>query len=105
MQTTSVIAIVYGIIIALGGIMGYVKAHSGESLLTGVASGVVLIIAGLVMRRGVRAGFVVAILVTLGLLGFFVPRFLNSHKMMPAGMTIVLSVLALIAMIATARKR
>lgn len=105
MQTTSIIAIVYGIIIALGGVMGFAKAHSPMSLFTGLASGAILIVAGLAMRRGVRAGFAIALLVTVALLGFFSWRFSLSHKMMPAGMTIILSLIALIAMIATARTK
>jgi len=104
MQTTSLISIVYGAMIALGGMMGYAKAQSVESLLTGVASGAALIVAGLVMRRGIRAGLGVALLVTVGLIAFFVPRYLQSQKMMPAGMTVILSIIALVAMIVTARK-
>jgi len=104
MNATSIIAIVYGMIIALGGVMGYVQAKSPMSLFAGVASGAILVVAGLAMRRGLGSALPVALAVTVLLLGFFGSRFLQSGKMMPGGMTVILSLIALVAMIATSRK-
>lgn len=102
----SVAAIVYGILSIVGGLLGYVKANSKVSLISGIISGLVLVASGLVQLLGVipenpGQSWVrgIAIGVTVILTIVFVVRFQKTRKWMPAGMMVVVGVAALIAMV------
>ncbi len=101
----SLVTFVYGALVAAGGIMGYVQAKSKESMIAGVLSGVVLIAAGMAMQKGLRWGFILAIIATAGLLLMSAGRYGASVKFMPMGLLAVLSLVALVALILSARKR
>jgi uncharacterized membrane protein (UPF0136 family) len=104
MNLAAITAILYGILVGVGGTMGYVNKGSKASLISGVACAVVLIGCGLVMRGGnaggARAAWWVAVVVTLAVLGRFGPAFLRTGDWMPAGTTALLSIAALIGLIA-----
>ena len=99
---TSVIVLIYGVLVALGGILGYVKAGSMPSLVAGVGSGILLVGASLAMMRGMyEAGWWVALVVTLLLIARFGSVAASQgFKMMPGGMVIILSVISLAALLA-----
>jgi len=91
-----VVILVYGLLIAAGGVMGYVSAKSVPSLAAGLASGLLLLMAaGLMMRSNFNAGWWIALFVTLALLARFVYASVGGFKMMPGGMVILLSIIAL----------
>lgn len=100
MPWLSIAVIVYGIAVAAGGVMGYVEAKSIMSILTGGLTGVLLIIAGVVSASQPKVGYGAATVLALALLGFFVYRFMSTHKMMPAMGVIGLSVIMLILLVA-----
>ena len=83
--------------------MGYVNKGSKASLISGVACAVILVGSGLAMRGSNagagRAAWWVALLVTVAVLGRFGPQFLSKGNWMPAGITALLSVLALIGLV------
>lgn len=74
----------FGVVTVLGGLMGYVKAKSLASLIAGGVSGALLLVAGaLVSTRFLFAGALLALVVSLALLGRFAPALFRG-KLMPA---------------------
>ncbi len=92
-------AIAYGIMAIIGGIIGYVQAHSKASLISGSISGVLLIIAGVMQLQGQAWGLVLATVVTLVLVIVFAIRLVKTRKFMPAGLMSVLGLAALAIML------
>ena len=88
--------LVYGVVVALGGGMGYLKARSKISLISGLASGAFLVVAGIVVRQNPTLGLGLGAGIALLLLGVFAKRLLSTRKLMPAGPMLVLGVGALI---------
>jgi uncharacterized membrane protein (UPF0136 family) len=91
--------LIYALIIAAGGVMGYVSAKSTASLMSGLGSGALLLIAFALSFRNLKAGFALAALVALALGVFFLIRFLNTGKWMPAGISVILSAIMLVLML------
>ena len=99
MKTASLVAIVYGAFLALGGIQGYVAKNSYASLISGVACGAILIGCGLAMKRGMQAAWWAAALVTVAVAGRFAPVFFKTNDWWPAGITALVSVVALVGLV------
>lgn len=73
--------------------MGFVKAKSRPSLIAGVASGALLwASAGLAATGHVVAAGVLGGLVSLALVGRFLPAYLKTKKLMPAGLVAALGI-------------
>jgi uncharacterized membrane protein (UPF0136 family) len=83
--------IVFGLLSIAGGVMGYVKAGSTISLIAGGITGVLLLLAAFLLPKYLEAGLILALLTSLLLAGQFVPKFIRTGKMMPAGMMALLS--------------
>jgi uncharacterized membrane protein (UPF0136 family) len=88
--------IVYGILLIVGGVIGYTKAHSKPSLLMGSTCGLLAIVLGIWGQRGhdLPALFLLAgeaIILT----AFFYMRYSNSKTFMPAGMMTVVSIISM----------
>ena len=92
--------IVFGILTIAGGIVGYAKAGSVISIIAGSISGVLLLVAAFLLPEHQVAGLIVALVVSLLLAGQFVPKFFSTHKVMPAGLMSVLSVLGIVVALA-----
>ena len=90
--------IAFGLITAVGGVVGYFKAQSVASLIAGTVCGALLIGAGLVMARHIGGASVLGLVVSLALLGRFAPA-LARGKMMPAAYMVPLSALGAVAAI------
>jgi len=99
MNAFQLAVLIYALIIAAGGIMGYVSAKSTASLISGLISGVLLLVAFALSLRNPKVGFALAALIALALGVFFLIRFLNTGKWMPAGVSVVLSAIMLILML------
>lgn len=93
-QIASWSILIYGLLVLLGGVMGYFKAKSQASLLSGVGSGIALLITWFVCRQFPLIGLGLATLLGLILLGVFIRRFLKTRAFMPSGLMIVLSLSA-----------
>jgi uncharacterized membrane protein (UPF0136 family) len=98
---TTWLVLIYGILVAAGGVMGYVKATSMASLLAGGVAGLVLIGAAVLMMRGsYAAGWWVSLVVALLLLGRFGSVAVSKgFNLMPGGLVIILSVIVLAALL------
>jgi uncharacterized membrane protein (UPF0136 family) len=88
--------LIYGLLVLLGGVMGYVKAKSQVSLLSGVGSGVALIVAWFICHQLQQplAGLGLATVVGLVLFIVFVIRFSRTRAFMPSGLMMVFSLAA-----------
>ena len=94
------VVLIYGILVAAGGVMGYARAKSVPSLIAGGASGLILIGAAAAMMRGsYQAGWWLALIVALLLLANFGFRSLSGFKMMPGGLMIILSLIAIMVLL------
>src|SRR5665213_781529 len=88
---------VFGVLTIAGGVMGFVKAKSTPSLVAGGIAGALLLVAGyLIGTTNVQAGLRLAIVDCLALEGRFVPAFVKTKKLMPAGMMAALSSIGLV---------
>ena len=87
---------IFGLLTIVGGVMGYVKAGSTASIIAGAISGIALIVAAYLLPNNVLAGLVIAGLVSVLLAGRFIPAFMKTGKVMPAGLMAVLSVIGVI---------
>jgi uncharacterized membrane protein (UPF0136 family) len=95
------LVLIYGILIAGGGVMGYVKAHSVPSLIAGGISGIALLgAAWAMMKDAYSAGWWISLIVALLLLGRFAIAARSGFKMMPGGMVIILSIIVIAALLA-----
>ncbi len=97
--------IIFGILTIAGGIVGYVKAASTASLIAGSITGILLIIAALLLPTHQLLGLILALFVSLLLAARFVPIFISKGKIMPAGIISILSIIGVVwAIIALVRK-
>jgi uncharacterized membrane protein (UPF0136 family) len=99
MNSSIVAALAYGILAIAGGVVGYIQAHSKVSLISGTISGLLLILAAYLQMQGQTWALLLAVLVTVSLLVFFALRLAKTRKFMPAGLMLILGVLALTFMV------
>lgn len=94
MTTITWLILVYALLVAIGGIIGYVKAKSNQSLLSGLGSGVALAVAWYVSLQNPTIGLALAAVIALALLVVFALRLRKTGKFMPAGLLASLSLVA-----------
>ncbi|HVF71180.1 MAG TPA: TMEM14 family protein [Chthoniobacterales bacterium] len=87
---------IFGLLTIAGGVMGYVKAGSTASIVAGAISGIALIVAAYLLPGNVVLGLAIAALVSLLLAGRFIPAFMKTGNVMPAGLMSALSVIGVI---------
>lgn len=83
--------LIYGLLVALGGIMGYVKARSQPSLISGLVSGALLLGAWWFGLRNPKGGLSFALVIAIALLVVFILRYRKTQTFMPAGLMAILS--------------
>ncbi|WAL62824.1 hypothetical protein OXH18_10255 [Thermocoleostomius sinensis A174] len=98
MSISSIAAIAYGLLAAVGGILGYANARSKPSLMAGLISGALLIAGGVAHAQGLGWGWPLSLVITIVLLIVFAVRFWKTRTFMPAGLMILAGVLALIGL-------
>ncbi|MBE9185877.1 hypothetical protein IQ270_14535 [Microcoleus sp. LEGE 07076] len=92
-------AIGYGALTVVGGIIGYIKAKSQASLISGLISGSLLIFAGSAQLMGQSWGLTLAAAISAVLVIVFILRLVKTRKFMPAGMLILASFASLGAIV------
>ena len=97
---------IFGTLTILGGVMGFVKAGSKASLIAGGVSGALILVAAwLVMSGSVQAGLILGLVISSVLEMRFLPAFVKTKKLMPAGMMAVLSLIGtVLSVLALVRK-
>jgi uncharacterized membrane protein (UPF0136 family) len=99
MEAARIYFIVFGALTIVGGIVGYLKAGSVASIIAGSITGVLLLIAAFLLPEHRTIGLATALIVSLLLAAQFVPKFLRTGIVMPAGMMSILSAIGIIAVI------
>ena len=97
--------IVFGLLTIVGGVMGYVKAGSGASLIAGSISGILLLVAAFLIPGQPAIGLALGAVVSIALAGKFIPAFIKTHQIMPAALMSVLSVIGIIMAIVAWMKK
>ena len=100
MSLALIIALIYGVLTIVGGVVGYLKARSKPSLISGIVSGLLLIIGALRAAQGIASGLWLVKIVTLLLVIVFIIRLIKTKKFMPAGLMVVGGVITLIGLLA-----
>ncbi|MEL6139664.1 MAG: TMEM14 family protein [Cyanobacteria bacterium J06626_23] len=95
-----IIALIYGILAIVGGVIGYVQARSKPSLISGIVSGLLLIIGSARASQGIASGLWLARIVTLLLVVVFIVRLVKTKKFMPAGLMVAAGIITLIGLLA-----
>jgi uncharacterized membrane protein (UPF0136 family) len=95
------LVLIYGILIAIGGAIGYFRKDSTASLIAGGLSGIVLAGAAVAMMKGAySAGWWISLIVGIALVGHFGRKALSEgFTMMPGGMVIILSIIVIAALL------
>jgi uncharacterized membrane protein (UPF0136 family) len=88
--------IVFGILTIIGGLIGYLKAGSTISLVSGSIAGILLLLAALLLPTQLGTGLAIALIVSLLLAGRFIPHLIKTGKVMPDAMMSVLSVIGIV---------
>jgi uncharacterized membrane protein (UPF0136 family) len=110
LRVAAILIAVYGLVALIGGTIGFVKAGSVASLIAGGGSGVILLVsAALVMKkpdgadaglpRNARVGLIIALVVSLLLIG----RFASTLRNGASPVAIVMISGGLVALVASAR--
>ncbi len=100
----SYIILVYGMLVIVGGVVGFVKSGSVPSIIAGSAFGILIIGSALLTLKENVVGWYAALTCACFLAVFFGFRYYGSHKFMPAGLMIILSVVAIITILLSLRK-
>ena len=88
--------LVYGVLLLVGGIIGYVKARSRASLISGIACAVLLGgAAGLVWSGAARLGAGLGVVIAFALVFRFLPAFLRTRRFMPGGAVVIVGALVI----------
>ena len=99
MEVAKIYFIVFGALTIAGGVVGYVKAGSVASIIAGSITGVLLLVAAFLLPEHRAIGLATAFIISLLLAAQFVPKFIRTGRVMPAGMMAILSVMGLVAAI------
>ena len=87
---------IFGALTIVGGLIGFLKASSMPSLIAGGVSGILILVAAVLLRGNPTAGLVLGGVVSIALAGRFLPAMLAGGKFMPAGMMTILSVIGIV---------
>jgi uncharacterized membrane protein (UPF0136 family) len=104
MKVNAIIVLVYGILLCLGGLMGFIKAGSFISLMMGSLFGIIAIVAAIALFKKNRRGALVALVLSLILDAFFTYRYMLSGNFMPGGLMSILSLIVLLSSATLLRK-
>src|ERR1043166_6317845 len=99
MEAARIYFLVFGVLTIAGGVVGYVKVGSMESIIAGSITGVLLLVAAFLLPEHRVIGLATALIISLLLAAQFVPKFIRTGRAMPAGMMSILSVIGIVAAI------
>ena len=96
MKITATLVLIYGLLITLGGTIGYIKGGSIASILSGGSFGLALILCSHFISKGRIGAQYVALALTFLLDGLFTFRFAKTLHFFPAGFLSLASLAMLI---------
>lgn len=99
-QIAHITLAVYAALLAVGGVIGFIKARSHASLIAGLVSAIAALVALALSLAGYHWGVALGSLLAIVLFLFFGYRYAaGNRKFMPAGMMAVVSLVVLAVMI------
>ncbi len=104
MKMTATIVFVYGLLVGLGGIMGYIKGGSQISLFMGISFGIPLLVCAYLISKAQALAQYIALVLTFLLDAIFTYRFAKTLYFFPAGLFSLLSLAVLIVLALKIRK-
>lgn len=96
---SNAILLVLSTLVLVGGVIGFRKANSKASLISGIVSFVLLDIAFFISLNNLQTGLALGAGVTAALLLVFTIRLAKTKKFMPSGMMLAACLLSLIPMV------
>ena len=87
-----IIIIAFALFLFSGAYFGF-KAGSKISLIMGLVTGALILVGDVIFRFNPRGGLLFLMIVGGLLVVVFLQRFLQTHKMMPSGMLMIVSIL------------
>ncbi len=100
----SLMLFIYAFIVMLGGIIGFIKAHSGASLMMGLLFGTLLMVSAFAVYKRKVVGIWISLALVLILDAFFTYRFMQTLRFLPSGLFSLLSLITLFLMIFELRR-
>ncbi|MFA5060055.1 MAG: TMEM14 family protein [Candidatus Omnitrophota bacterium] len=95
MKPINVAFLIYGILMFVGGFIGFAKAGSKMSLIMGIVSGLIIILGVLISLNNPQTGYLVLTVTTTLLSAVFISRLIKTQSFMPSGMLLIFSLAAL----------
>ncbi|MGB7250818.1 MAG: TMEM14 family protein [Phormidesmis sp.] len=92
---SAISTLIFGIMAIAGGAIGYKQAGSQVSLMSGLISGLLLLVGAYLLFGGSSAGPILSAVVSLLLVIVFLVRLSKTRKFMPAGLMIILGLVNL----------
>ena len=96
MKVTATIVFVYGLLIFIGGLIGYIKGSSHASLISGSVFGAALLLSAYLISKGKLMAQYFALGLTFLLDALFTYRYAKTLNFFPAGFLSLLSLAVLI---------
>ena len=90
------LALAYGLVALIGGLIGFFKAGSVASLIAGGGSGVILLVGAALVGKKPKAGLIIALVLSLLLIGRFASASLKSGAASPIAIVMILGGLAVL---------
>ncbi len=85
----------YGAVLLIGSFLGHLKASSRVSLIAGIASGLIVIVAAVASYKGRSWGRIIGFIATFFLFVFFLYRYFLTFNFLPAGLMSLFSLATL----------
>jgi uncharacterized membrane protein (UPF0136 family) len=105
MKFNGIVVLIYGILVLLGGLIGYLTKGSLASLFTGSLCGALLIASALGIFRSSVLAFFTALGISGALAVFFALRYYVTGSMVPAGSMALLSSIVFLLLLTTKSPR
>jgi len=97
---SNAILLILSTLVLIGGIIGFAKAKSKVSLISGIVSAALLDVAFFISLNDLKTGLTAGVGITAALLIVFLIRLAKTRKFMPSGMMVAACILSLVPMVA-----
>ncbi len=95
-QRSATLVLIYGALLVIGGVMGFIKAGSQISLIFGTIFGGAVLLSGWAMLKKKKEGTYAALILAFAIDALFTYRMMATGKLFPAGVICILSLVVII---------